>query len=230
MPRASRQGRTVRVVGRPASLSRAAIVAAAEQLVREHGVEALSARRLGQALGCDPTALYRHFTTMADLEREVGDRFLRAVDVRSRDGDDWRATVRRICVKLRRVQLRQPRLAALVSSAPTRLANEMRITEALLRELKRGGLTGDRAATAYHALIELTVGSAAIDATIAAQPVGQRRQTYNDWRREYAQLPADAFPVSTSTAPHLYQGSADSRFELALDLLLDGISAQRRVR
>lgn len=217
-------------MGRPASLSRAAIVAAAEQLVRERGVHALTARRLGEALGCDPTALYRHFTTMADLEREVGDRFLRAVDVRRHPGDDWRTTVRRICVKLRRVQLRQPRLAALVSAAPTRLANERRITEALLRELRRGGFVGDRAATAYHALIELTVGSAAIDAPLAAQPAGQRRQTYNEWRREYAQLPAEAFPASTSTATHLYQGSADTRFEEALDLLLDGIMAQRRVR
>ena len=117
-------------MGRPASLSRGGIIAAAALLVREYGVEALTARRLGNALGCDPTALYRHFTTMADLEREVGDRFLRAVDVRARDGDDWRTTVRRICVKLRRVQVRQPHLAALVSAAPTRLTNEMRITEA----------------------------------------------------------------------------------------------------
>ena len=164
-------------MGRPASLSRAGIIAAAALLVREHGVEALTARRLGEALGCDATALYRHFTTMADLEREVGDRFLRAVDVRARVGDDWRTTIRRICVKLRKVQLRQPRLAALVSAAPTRLANEMRITEALLRELERGGFAGDQSATAYHALIELSVGSAAIDAPLAAQPADDRRRT-----------------------------------------------------
>lgn len=217
-------------MGRPASLSRGSIVAAAATLVRDHGVEALTARRLGDALGCDATALYRHFTTMAELEREVGDRFLRAVDVRAHDGDDWRVTARRICVKLRRVQLRQPRLAALVSAAPTRLANEMRITEALLRELKRGGFAGDQAATAYHALIELSVGSAAIDAPLAAQPAGARRRTYNDWRREYAQLSPTESPASVAVAEHMYLGSADSRFEAALDLLLDGISAQRRIQ
>lgn len=216
-------------MGRPASLSRGTIIASAATLVREHGVAALTARRLGDSLGCDPTALYRHFTTMADLEREVGDRFLRAVDVRAYEGDDWRATVRRICVRLRRVQLRQPRLAALVSAAPTRLANEMRITEALLRELDRGGFSGDRAATAYHALIELTVGSAAIDAPLAAQPAGTRRRTYSDWRREYAELSPGESPASVAVAEHLYLGSADSRFEAALDLLLDGISAQRRI-
>ena len=216
-------------MGRPASLSRSGIIAAAALLVREHGVAALTARRLGDALGCDPTALYRHFTTMADLEREVGDQFLRAVDVRTRDGDDWRTTVRRICVKLRRVQVRQPRLAALVSAAPTRLRNEMRITEALLRELERGGFSDDQAAMAYHALIELTVGSAAIDAPLASQPAGTRRRTYSDWRREYAELSPAESPASVAVAPHLYLGSADSRFEAALDLLLDGISAQQRI-
>ncbi|MEQ1874032.1 MAG: TetR/AcrR family transcriptional regulator [Ilumatobacteraceae bacterium] len=216
-------------MGRPATLSRGSIIAAAALLVREHGVEALTVRRLGEAVGCDPTALYRHFETMADLEREVGDRFLRAVDVRAREGDDWRATVRRICVRLRRVQLRQPRLAALVSAAPTRLANEMRITEALLRELDRAGFAGDQAATAYHALIELTVGSAAIDAPLASQPAGTRRRTYNDWRREYAELSPTESPASVAAADHLYLGSADSRFEAALDLLLDGISAQQRI-
>ena len=216
-------------MGRPASLSRSGIIVAAASLVREHGVEALTARRLGEALGCDATALYRHFTTMADLEREVGDRFLRAVDVRAHEGDDWRATTRRICVKLRKVQLHQPRLAALVSAAPTRLVTEMRITEALLRELERGGFSGDQSATAYHALIELSVGSAAIDAPLAAQPAADRRRTYSDWRREYAQLSAAQAPASVAVADHLYLGSADTRFEAALDLLLDGISAQRRI-
>ncbi len=215
-------------MGRPASLSRNGIVAAAASLVREQGVGALTARRLGDALVCDPTALYRHFATMADLEREVGDRFLNAVDVRARDGDDWRATVRRICVRLRRVQLGKPRLAALVSAAPTRLANEMRITEALLRELNRGGFSNSQAATAYHALIELTVGSAAIDAPLAAQPVAARRRAYSDWRREYSELPPAESPASVAVAEHLYLGSADSRFAAALDLLLDGISAQRQ--
>lgn len=216
-------------MGRPAQLSRTRIIAAAAQLVRECGVDSLTARRLGDALGCDPTALYRHFTTMADLQREVGDRFLRAVDVRARVGEDWRATVHRICSSLRRVQLRQPRLAALVSAAPTRLRNELRITEALLRELRRGGLQPPHAAAAYHALIELTVGSAAIDATLAAEPSSTRRRIYGGWRREYGQLPHHRSPASVAVAPHLYLGSADERFADALDLLLDGICARYRI-
>ncbi len=210
-------------MGRPAALSRARIVDGAAALIADHGAEALSARRLGEALGCDPSALYRHFADMGELQREVGDHFLAAVRVDARDCESWYAAVRRICIELRTVQLRQPRLAALVRAAPTRLSNELRITEALLRELARGGFEAASAAAAYHALIELTVGSAAIDAELAAEPAAARRSTYNAWRRHYAALEPAEFPHAVAAAGHLYQGTADDRFHTALDALLAGL-------
>jgi AcrR family transcriptional regulator len=213
-------------MGRPAALSRERIVECAAALISEHGAESMSARRLGEALGCDPSALYRHFADMGDLQREVGDHFLATVRVDARAGETWDAAVRRICIELRRVQLRQPRLAALVRAAPTRLTNELRITEALLRELDRGGFDPATAASAYHALIELTVGSAAIDADLAAEPAGMRRRTYQAWRRHYAALDPGEFPHSVVVASSLYEGTADDRFRSALDALLVGLSAR----
>ena len=196
-------------MGRPAALSRARIVDGAASLIAEHGAEALSARRLGEALGCDPSALYRHFADMGELKRDVGDYFLAAVRVDARADESWYAVVRRICIELRTVQLQQPRLAALVRAAPTRLTNELRITEALLRELSRGGYAGGAAAGAYHSLIELTVGSAAIDAELAAQPATARRNTYRQWRQHYAALDPAEFPHAVAISVHLYKGTAD---------------------
>lgn len=210
-------------MARPASLSRQRMIECAASLVSEHGAEALSARRLGEALGCDPSALYRHFADMGELQREVGDLFLAAVRVDARDGEAWDDAVLRICIELRKVQLRQPRLAALVRAAPTRLTNELRITEALLRELARGGFQAASAASAYHALIELTVGSAAIDAELAAEPAGMRRRTYKAWRRHYAALDPIEFPNSVAVAESLYEGTADDRFHTALNALLAGL-------
>ena len=213
-------------MGRPAALSRDRIVDAAIALVDEHGADALSARRLGTVLGCDATALYRHFANMGDLAREVGDRFLGRVDSTRRRSDDWRATVRRICIDLRRVQLQHPRLAALVSAEPTQLANETRITEAILRELQSAGLQAADVANGYHALIELTVGSAAIDAPLAAEAAAPRRRRYREWRAHYAALDEATYPASVAAAAALYAGSADDRFCFALDLLLDGLAAR----
>lgn len=176
-------------------------------------------------MGCDPSALYRHFADMGELQREVGDHLLAAVRVGERESESWETAVRRICVELRTVQLGQPRLAALVRAAPTRLTNELRITEALLRELARGGFTPAGAAAAYHSLIELTVGSAAIDAELAAEPADMRRRTYAAWRRHYAALDPAEFPHAVAVADHLYEGSADDRFRTALDALLAGLCA-----
>ncbi len=215
-------------MGRPAALSRERIVEGAAALITEHGADALSARRLGEALGCDPSALYRHFADMGELKREVGDLFLATARVDERRGESWQGAVRRICIELRKVQLRQPRLAALVRAAPTRLANELRITEALLRELARGGFALADAASAYHSLIELTVGSAAIDAELDAEPPVARRSAYRQWQQHYAALDPAEFPHAVAIANHLYQGSADQRFLAALDAMLAGLSSPER--
>jgi AcrR family transcriptional regulator len=211
-------------VGRPATLSRARIEAAAAEIVDAEGVEALSARRLGSALGCDPSALYRHFADMDDLRRAVGDRMLAGVRTTTRTGDSWDRTVRRICIDLRRTLLTHRRLAGLVQGAPTRLPNEMRISEALLAALLRSGLEPAAAAGAYHALIELTIGSAAIDADVAAQGARAASGTYRAWRTDYRALPSHEFPALTAVADHLYRGSAADRFERALDALLASLA------
>ncbi|MBF6488900.1 TetR family transcriptional regulator [Nocardia otitidiscaviarum] len=56
-------------------LTRAAVLTAALEIIDEQGVEELSMRRLGEALGRDPMAIYRHATHKAavlDGVAEVG--------------------------------------------------------------------------------------------------------------------------------------------------------------
>jgi AcrR family transcriptional regulator len=215
-----------------ASLDRDAIVAACLELVDELGVEALTMRRLGQRLGVDATAVYRHFRDKDDLLRAIGDRAHAAVlgDLRRSvaPGAAWREVVRELCIELRAAHLARPDLAALVRAAPSLHEHELHLTETLLGELGRARLRDDDIVHAYHALIELTVGSAAIDATLAAQAPRERTGTYRAWRRTYAALDEHEFPAATRLASHLYPGDADDRFAVAVDLLLDGIVARSR--
>jgi AcrR family transcriptional regulator len=214
-------------MARPATLSRERIVDAAVALVAERGAEHLTVRALGDVLGCDPSALYRHFRNVDDLHRAVGDHFLADIDTAPRSREGWRSAVKRLCIELRAAQIRQPRLAQLVRSAPTRLGNELAFSEALLRELRRGGLRSPAAVRAYHALIEFTVGSAAIDASMAQLPVATRDATYQAWRDDYAALDGSTFPQLRAAAPQMYLGSADDRFADALDLMLAGLMSRR---
>lgn len=213
-------------MGRPAALSRDRIAEAAASIVADDGADALSARRLGAVLGCDPSAVYRHFRTMDELRRVVGDLVLADVDVEQRPGDDWCESIERVCVSLRSVLLARPNLASLVQGAPTRLPNEVRITEAVLGALLRGGLAPADAAAAYHALIEYTIGSAVIDAEVHTLDDSSPAVTYERWRNDYRALGGEA-PAIAAVAAHMYRGDASTRFEHGLSALLAGLIGHR---
>src|SRR6476646_4497034 len=57
-------------------LSEELIVATALRLIEEHGAEALSVRRLGRALGADPSSLYRYFRHTDDLMLAIADELI----------------------------------------------------------------------------------------------------------------------------------------------------------
>jgi len=199
------------------------IVSAAIDVIADVGAEHFSVRRLGDALGSDPTAIYRHFRSKDELLRAMGDRGLAGV-VDTLPTTSWRDCIRELCIRIRAANLARPALASLVRSAPPRHRNELMITETILGQLHGAGFGVEAAARAYHAVIELTIGSAAIDATMASMPAIERDRTYDQWRSHYAGLDAATFPRSAESAPALYPETADRRFEYALDRLLDGLA------
>lgn len=199
------------------------IVTAAIELIADAGPEQFSVRRLGDVLHADPTAIYRHFRSKDELLRALGDRSLAGL-VDDLPTSSWQDSIRELCIRIRLANLAQPALASLVRGAPPRRRNELRITETILAQLRVAGFSISGAACAYHAVIELTVGSAAIDATLAAMPTAQRDRVYDEWRSDYAALDAAVFPHSVETAAELYPEGADQRFAYALDRLLEGLA------
>ena len=181
-----------------------------------------SMRALGDRLGVDPTAVYRHFSDKDDLLREVGDRALAPATRGFALTDDPRDDIRRMCLGLRRALLRNPIALQLTATGPTRHANELRITEVILGSLLRAGLDDESAVTAYHVLIEYTLGSAVIDAPLAAKGA-DRASTYRSWRADYAALSVDDFPASVALARQLYP-SSDKVFASGLDALIEGLT------
>ena len=212
------------IVGR-ARLSRDLIVEVAGRLIRDDQ-EPFTLSRLGEALGVDTTAVYRHFPSKDDLLRAVGDEALAAVIEDLPTAKDWRATVTTICTRLRHVHLHSPRLAELVRRGPPLNDNEFVITDRLLGAFRQAGCTPRQAAMAYHAVIELTIGSAALDAALANVDAAERRTTYDRWRATYRGLDRGRFAYAQQLAGHLYRGDADERFAGALKLVLDGVAAR----
>ncbi len=210
-----------------ATLSRDAIVDTTIRLIREHGADALTMRGLGQALGTDPTAVYRHFRDKAELLRAVSERLLGTVTIGLPDGHEWRPAVVELCRRLRRALLEQPRLATALQFGPPLQPREFAITEELLHRFCAAGLDIGAAALAYHSVIELTVGSAAIDAAMHSMSDRERSQQYTRWRSVYAALDPAEYPETVAASASMYRGTAEDRFVHALGRLLDGLVPTR---
>lgn len=211
--------------GRPARLSRDTICQAALDLLADTDAATFSLRALGDRLGVDATAIYRHFHDKDDLLREVGDRALAPVTRGFTTSADARDDIRRMCTRLRKTMLRSQVALTLTAFGPTRRGNELRITEVMLDALSRCGLSEEETVIAYHVLIEYTIGSATLDGPLAA-PGADRRGTYRTWRADYAGLPAEQYPTSVRMAQKLYP-SSDVVFAAGLDALIDGLTGSQ---
>jgi TetR/AcrR family transcriptional regulator, tetracycline repressor protein len=192
--------------GQRAGLTRAAVLAAAHELVAEGGIEALSMRALADRLRVRPNALYSHVETKAALVDTLLDDVLAEVEAPGPgDGDgatdaaDPVAGLRAIMTSTYRVLLAHADLVPLyISSQGARGTNAQRLGEVMLALLARAGIHGDRALDARRVLIIYTIGFAAF----SPQP-----------------------PLESAAATRLPPDEVAANFRTGLDWLLAGITA-----
>jgi AcrR family transcriptional regulator len=212
-------------------LNRAKIVAVVVGLLERDGVEAVSTRTIGEALNVHPTALYRHFRDMDELLREAADGILAGVveaAAAKASGDNLDAAAE-LCREVRTVLIDHPGAARVMSSGPSRMRNERALTETLLALLSETGLPDDEVVRAYHALVEFTVGSAAIDTMDSADPPEEVEARHRTWRADYLVAPPDRFPQTTRLATLMYPSQHD-QFSFGLDLMICGLRERARGR
>jgi AcrR family transcriptional regulator len=146
---------------RPSSaLRRDRILDAAVKLADDDGLDALSMRRLGQALGVEAMSLYNHVDNKDAIFDGMVARVLAQVALPS-PGGDWEEELRRCAVSLHQALRQHPWACSLVmapASGPEALEARLRYIDALLHTLRDGGFTSDQAYYAYHAIDAHTVG------------------------------------------------------------------------
>ncbi|WP_460062634.1 TetR/AcrR family transcriptional regulator [Streptomyces sp. YKOK-I1] len=206
-------------------LSEELIVATALRLIGEHGPEALSVRRLGTALGCDPTALYRYFHDTDDLVLAIADRIIGDAMEGFVPGEDWVAALREMARRVRAGYLAHPRAAAFASYRVTRRANEIRAVETGIGLLLAAGFGPADATRLYLTFIDTVLGHAAMDAAFLALPRGQREADHRAWSEVYQGLDPATHPALTTVRDEL-PAMGDSSFEQAVDLLLEALTAR----
>src|SRR3954447_3557729 len=114
--------------GRPAALTREQVLFAAMDIIDQDGVEALTMRRLGQALDRNPMGIYRHAADKDALLDGVVEHVLSALVVTRKpgrdaesvdrdrdDGDgDWETALRHTAHAVRRIALAHPNAVPLL--------------------------------------------------------------------------------------------------------------------
>jgi AcrR family transcriptional regulator len=209
-------------------LSERLIVETALRLLREHGSAGLSARRLGLALDCDPSTLYRYFRGMDDLTLAIGDALIgQALEGWERTGR-WRADLRTIGLRIHAAYVAHPQAAALTANRVTGRAHELATDEAVLDVLRTAGFSLEETVRVYHAFVDQTLAFAALDAASLALPSASQRADEDIWHSTYARLPRSTHPRIAEAAPLLARRMVNSAYPTALEMLLD--SAEGRLR
>lgn len=207
-------------------LNREVVLQTALELVDSEGLEALSMRRLGQALNRDPMGLYRYAANRADLLDGITELVLNELAIFPTD-PDWQAQLRRIAHDLRLLALRHPNVVPLLVTRPLstplglRPLGTLRPLEQILGLLIEAGFEPNNALHVYrayygflygHILNELQEFIVDAEENVALLRLGLHR------------LPARDFPHLRELAPVLadYDGAAE--LDEGISILLSGLA------
>jgi AcrR family transcriptional regulator len=219
--------------GRRLGLTREQILTTALKIIDEEGVEALSMRRLGQALDRNPMAIYRHAADKNALLDGVVEQVLSTLVVAGEPDGDWESALRRTAHAFRQLALAHPNVVPLLVTRPLagplalRPLGTLRPLEELLELFitagfdHHGALHAARLYTGFlygHVLHELQ------------ERVHDPDETDDLLRLGLHRLPVTQFPRLRSLAAVLAAYDGPAELDEGLAIVLGGLRSQLRRR
>ncbi|MCQ8188421.1 TetR/AcrR family transcriptional regulator [Streptomyces rugosispiralis] len=152
------EGTVRRGRGRPPRLSREQIVSSAAELAVREPETALTVKRVAEAVGSAPMALYRYFPDRDDLLQAVADRVLTEAQHKDPPGETWQERLRAWMHNSRDYLLPYRQLLPYMAATqqPARISSLVALTR-MLRPLK---LTEDDLALAVALIGSTVIGHA----------------------------------------------------------------------
>jgi AcrR family transcriptional regulator len=215
---------------RPAKppLSRDAILDAALAIAKEEGIEALSMRRLAQALDTGPASLYVYVANRDELWDLLFDAAIGTVTTERTDPARWREQLHALVGRMvHMMAVEYPGMARLAMARIPVGDNALRVTEAMLSLLKAGGVN-DQAAAYAADLISMYATAIGYEQSLYAalynDPDYEAREVERIAER-FGTLPAERYPTMAALGPYLTIGDGEERFRLGLDVIVNGLLA-----
>jgi AcrR family transcriptional regulator len=210
-------------------ISRSLILQTALGIIDRNGVDGLSMRRLSDAVGRDPTVLYRHLPNKAAVLDGVVEIVLEQLTVNTADAD-WAAQLRIVAHDFRRLAITHPNVVPLLVTRPLatplgqRPPGMLRPLEDVLTLLTSTGFTGIDALHIYRLLFGFLHGHILNE----LQEVVERPEETDDvLRLGLHRLPITEFPHVRALASALASYDGEGELKRGLDLLLTGLTENR---
>ena len=205
-----------RVPERPTSrrrdpLTREAIVTAAIKVLDAEGLDRFSMRRVAEELDTGAASLYWHVGSKDGLLDLVFDEVIGEQEIPDPEPERWQEQIKEVARTMRRTILRHRDIVQISIGRIPMGPNALRFSERVLAILRAGGVP-DRLAVQGYLLLISVVNGFTVDE--AAELV----------RGYLASLPADQFPNLGEAAEHFAETDQDARFELLLDLFVNGLA------
>jgi AcrR family transcriptional regulator len=205
-------------------LSRERVLRAGIDLADKGGLDAVSMRKLGQALRVEAMSLYKHVASKDDILDGIADLVMGDFEVPSRDVD-WRTAVRRSAISAHRALLRHPWASSLIESRISAGPARLRYMDAMIGVLSAEGFALPEVVRAIMALDSHTYGFVLQEMAWSFGPENAPEMAATFARG----LPAGDYPnlLAMAEMAATTQGGAMVDFEFGLDLILDGLERLR---
>jgi len=207
--------------------TRAMVLRGALDIIDRDGVDGLSMRRLGEAVGRDPMMIYRHVPNKAAVLDGVAEIVLEQLVVDTTD-PDWAGQLRIVARNFRTLALAHPNVVPLLVTHPLatplglRPLGTLQPLEHILDLLTRAGFDGTDALHIYRALFGFLYGHILNE----VQEIVERPDETDDLLRlGLYRLPIGEFPLLRGLASALASYDGASELERGLDILLTGLAA-----
>lgn len=208
------------------ALTRERIVAAAVEIADEHGLESLSMRRLGQAVGVEAMSLYNHVADKDDLLDGIVDQVVSEIDA-PQPGTPWRDGMEKRAVSARAMFARHPWAVGLMETRVHPGPATLAYYEAVIRCLREDGFSIAAAASAFSLIDSYVYGFALQQSKMPVQ-TSEQIQEVADNLLEGMDLKALPFFVEL-VSEHVMQPGYDyeREFQIGLDVVIEGAARLR---
>jgi len=202
-------------------LNRKAIVAAAIRIL-DGGLDGFTMRRVADALGTGPASLYWHVGSKDGLLDLIFEEVISEQQVPDADPGCWQEQLKDVARTIRSTILRHRDIVRISIGRVPMGPNALRYSDRVLAILRAGGASDRLAVLGHHLLISIvngfTMDETGMDGQPPPEPIAAMARDY------LASLPPSEFPNLVALADHFAISDQDLRFEVLLDLFVDGLA------